>query len=190
MKRTFAIFLMLLAGAGVATAKARHPSVSAAFATARTVYVETIDGDDLTDIHLDPDTRSAILDVQDAIEDWGRYSLSRSRYDADLIVVIYKGRLVRDPNDSHTFTIPINSSSATGRNPNPNPADAAQGTNGNNSQGGVDPERDELKVYTLGANGKLKDLLWHQEQVYGLDAPNVILVKQLEGEVDKAYPKP
>jgi hypothetical protein len=190
MKHKPRIFLVLLVAAGFASAKPKHPSLPEVFETAKTVHVETLDTRDITDISLDPETRNAILDVQDAIQDWGRYSLSRSRRDADLIFVIYKGRLTRDPNDTPTLGIPRSSNSPISHSPIQNPADASQGPNSSNSPDGFDRERDELKVYSLDANGKLKNLLWHNEQVRGFDAPNLILLQQLEREIDKAYPNP
>jgi hypothetical protein len=54
----------------------------------------------------------------------------------------------------------------------------------------LDLEKDELKVYTLDPNGKLKELLWHNESVRGLDAPNLMLLKELEQEIDKNDPHP
>ena len=77
-----------------------------------------------------------------------------------------------------------------GPGPIQNPADASQATNGDASPDGFYQERDELKVYTLDANGKLKKLLWRNEQVNGLDSRSLLLVQQLEREIDKAYPNP
>lgn len=191
MKRKPAIFLMLLAAVGFASAKPKHPSLPEIFETAKTIHVEARDARDITDISLDPETRNTILDVQDAIQDWGRYSLSRSRHEADLILVIYKGRLTRDPNNTTpTLGIPRGSNNPTSHSPIQDPADASQGPNGSNSPDGFNQERDELKVYTLDANGKLKNILWHSEQIRGLDTPNLLLLKQLEREIDKEYPDP
>jgi len=192
MIRKPAIFLMLLAAAGFVLAKPKHPSLPEIFETAKTIHVEARDARDITDISLDPETRNAILDVQDGIQDWGRYTLSRSRHEADLILVIYKGRLSRDPNSSApTLGIPRTSNSPgspISHSPTQNPADASQSTPGSTSPDGLNQERDELKVYTLDPNGKLKNLLWHNEQVRGLDTPNLLLLQQLEREIDKAYP--
>src|SRR5580692_941420 len=96
MRRNLPAFVLLLAIAGPATAKSKKPSVPEAFETAHTVFVEARDDRDITDISLDPENREAILDVQSGIQDWGRYTLSRSRRDADLILVVYKGRVARD----------------------------------------------------------------------------------------------
>jgi hypothetical protein len=190
MKLKTAIFLVLLAAAEFAPAKPKHPSLPEVFETAKTVHVETLDARDITDISLDPEIRNTILDVQDAIQDWGRYSLSRSRREADLILVVYKGRLRNSSNDAPTLSIPRSSNIPTSRAPIQNPSDASQGPNGSTSPDSFNVEGDDLKVYTLGPDGKLKDMLWHRELDRGLDAPNLILLRQLEHEVDKAYPNP
>jgi hypothetical protein len=190
MKRKSTLCIMLLAAAGFAFAKAKHPSLPEVFETAKTVHVEAADARDITDISLDPETRNAILDVQDAIQSWGRYSLSRSRHEADLILVIYKGRLTRDANSVTIPSPPHSTNNPVSAGPIQNPADASQATNGEASPDGSYQERDELKVYTLDANGKLKKLLWRNEQVHGLDPRSLLLVQQLEREIDKAYPNP
>jgi hypothetical protein len=190
MERKSVVFLMLLVVAGFASAKPKHHVLPEVFETAKTVHVETIDERDITDISVDRQTRNAILDVQDGIQDWGRYTLSRSRYEADLIVVIYKGRVRSNPNQTRPLTIPLSSNNPANRNPAQDPADASEGSNGSSSPDGLDLEKDELKVYALGSDGKLKDLLWHNESERGLDAPNLILLKQLEHEIDRTYPHP
>jgi hypothetical protein len=190
MKRESVVFLMLLVVAGFATAKPKHHGLPEVFETAKTVHVETLDARDITDISVGRQTRNAILDVQDAIQDWGRYSLSRSRHEADLILVIYKGRLRSNPNETPTPTIPRSSNSPANRSPIQNPADTSEGSNGSSSPDGLDLEKDELKVYTLDPNGKLKNILWHNESARGLDAPKLVLLKQLEHEIDRTYPHP
>jgi len=189
MERKSVVFLMFLVVAGIASAKPKHHGLPEIFETAKTFHVETFDARDITDISVDRQTRNAILDVQDAIQDWGRYSLSRSRHEADLIFVLYKGRLRGNPNEA-PLTIPRSSNSPTNRSPIQNPADASEGSNGGSSPDGLDLEKDELKVYTLDPNGKLKELLWHNESVRGLDAPNLMLLKELEQEIDKNDPHP
>ena len=182
------LFLMLLFAVGFAQAKSKHPSLPEASETAKTVHVEARDARDITDISVDPDTRNAILDVQDAIEAWGRYTLSRSRHEADLILVVYKGHLTHDPNNTGTLG---SIHTPTSRSPiqNQNPADASQSSaNDNNSADGFAQEKDELKVYTLDPNNKLKGPIWTSEQIRGLETPNVLLFQRLKQEVEKAYP--
>lgn len=186
MNRKPAILLMLLFAAGFAQAKSKHPSLPEAFETAKTIHVEARDARDITDISLDPDTRTAILDLQDAIQDWGRYTLSRSRHEADLILVVYKGRLTRDPNN----TSALGPARTASRSPLQNPADASQGSTNDNNSDGFTQEKDELKVYTLDPNNKLKGPIWTSEQIRGLDTPNILLFQRLKQEIEKAYPSP
>jgi hypothetical protein len=188
MKHKLAFLLLLIATTTVGHAQnkpKKHPGLPEAFENAHTVFVETREGD-ITDITLDPQDRTAILDIQDGIQDWGRYSLSRSRIDADLIILIRKGRLQRDRPNSR---FPASSPNST-HPPIQDPADASQGSESNRSNDGFTQEKDELQVYTLQSNGKLKGPIWHSEEVRGLDSPNLLLLQRLKIEVEKAYPKP
>lgn len=187
MRWTFRAFVLLLAVAGTAaaTAKPKKPSLPEAFETASTVFVETRYAQNITDISLDPDDRKAILDVQDGIQDWGRYTLSRSRRDADLILVVYKGGLMRDqPNSGAPGSprLPI------GHSPIQDPSDASQSGTNTNSPDGLTQEKDELRVYTIQSDGKLKGPIWRGEQERGLNGPHVLLLRRLKDEVEKAYP--
>jgi hypothetical protein len=187
MRRNLPAFLLLLsiAASAPATAKPRKPSVPEAFESARTVFVEARDDRDITDISLDPDNRSAILDVQDGIQDWGRYTLSRSRRDADLILVVYRGRVVRDqPNPGAPGSLRL----PAGHSPMPDPADASQSGTNTRSPDGLAQEKDQLSVYTIQSDGKLKGPIWRSEQERGLNGPNVLLLQRLKDEVEKAYP--
>jgi hypothetical protein len=163
MRRNLPVLALLLAIAGStpAIAKPKKPSLPEAFETAHTVFVEARNDHDITDISLDPDDRNAILDVQDGIQDWGRYTLSRSRRDADLILVVYKGRVVRDqPNSATpgTLRIPVSHS------PIQDPSDASQSGTNTNSPDGLREEKDQLWIYTIQSDGKLKGPIWRSEQ--------------------------
>jgi hypothetical protein len=186
MRRKLPLFLLLVtvAASGSAFAKSKKPSVSEAFQTAHTIFVESRDGD-ITDLRLEPDDRKAILDMQDGIHDWGRYTLSRSRIDADLILVVHKGRLLRDPSSAGNLGSPRVSPSHV---PIHDPADASQGTNDNGSPDGLTREKDELRVYTIQPNGKLKGPIWSDEVDRGLNSPNILLLQRLKIYVEKAYP--
>lgn len=125
MRRNLSAFVILLAiiGSAPAIAKPKKPALPEAFNTALSVFVEARDDRDITDISLDRDDRKAILDVQDGIQDWGRYALSRSRIDADLILVVYKGRIVRDQTNSGA---PGGLRLPAGHSPVQDPSDVAQ----------------------------------------------------------------
>jgi hypothetical protein len=190
MRRNLPAFILLLAitGSAPATAKPKKPSVPEAFETAHSVFVEARDAHDITDIRLDPDDRKAILDVQDGIQDWGRYTLSRSRRDADLILVVHKGRVVRDQPNSG---VPGSLRLPVGHSPIQDPSDPSQsGTNtsSSSSSDGLTQEKDQLWVYTIQSDGKLKGPIWRDEQERGLNGPDVLLLRRLKDEVEKAYP--
>jgi hypothetical protein len=187
MKRNLAVLSLLIAtiGLGVTQAKSKkHSNLPEAFESAHTVFVETRDGD-ITDLKLDPEERTAILDIQEAIQNWGRYTLSRSRIDADLILVLRKGRVWRDQSNT---SIPGGPHPSTGHTPIQNPADASQGPGNNGSPDGLTREKDELRVYTIQSDGKLKGPLWSDEQDRGLDSPSILLFQRLKIDIEKAYP--
>ena len=179
MRRNLPAFLLLLSiiGSAPANAKPKKPSLPEAFRTALTVFVEARDARDITDISLDPGDRKAILDVQSGIQDWGRYTLSRSRLDADLILVVYKGRMMQE-----VQRLPA------GRSPIQDPSDASQSGTNTNFPDGPALEQDQLRVYQIQSDGKLKGPLWRSEEEHGLDGPDVLLLRRLADEVNKAYP--
>lgn len=159
----------------------KHSSLPAVFATAHSVFVEC-PGGDITDIHLDRGDRDAILNVQDGVEDWGRYTLSRSRLDADLIVVVRKGRLTRETSG------PASSSPISVGHPQTSIPDASNGPGSVNNPNGPTWEKDQLQVYTLQPNGKLNGPIWSRELVGGLDNPPLLLLKILRDDVEKTFP--
>jgi hypothetical protein len=87
------IAVVLLCGSALLLAQhKKKPAVSAIFQNARYVYVQALDGD-ITNPRLFPEDRQAISDVEDAIRDWHRYTLAINPSQADLIIVVRKGRL-------------------------------------------------------------------------------------------------
>jgi hypothetical protein len=60
--------------------------------TSRYVYVEAIDGD-VWNPRLLPENRKAIADLQYALQDWKRYSITAQRREAELVFVVGKGSL-------------------------------------------------------------------------------------------------
>ena len=63
-------------------------------AHARYILVTTYSGDDLTNPHVTPDDRQAVVNVQNAIKKWGRFALAYKAQDAELILLVRKGRFV------------------------------------------------------------------------------------------------
>lgn len=185
IKRNCALMWPLIVAIALVSAPAKskkHASLPGEFESAHTVFVESRYGD-ITDLKLDPDDRTAILDMQDAIQDWGRYSLSRSRRDADLILVVHKGRVWRDQS-----TIPAGPHLSTSQTPIHDPVDASQSPGTNGSPDGLTREKDELYVYTIQSDGKLKGPIWRDDLERGLNTPNILLFQRLKLDVEKAYP--
>jgi hypothetical protein len=183
MFRKLQVLLLMTVGcASTLWGKPKKPALPEQFEKAQTVFVESRNGD-ITDLRLDRDQRDAILDVQDGMRDWGRYSLASSRIDADLVLVVYRGRYFHE----RTFpsTVP-GAGTGAGRSPIQNPADASQ--NSPTDAAGTGREQDELRVYTFGQDGKLKGPIWRSQMDNGLLAPNLFLLQQLKREVEKAYP--
>ncbi len=179
---TLALFFLMFPSLPATAKKASLPEQ---FQTARTVFVET-QGGDITNLHLDPEERNAILETQEGIESWGRYELSRSRHDADLIFVVIKGHETRDvPNPNS----PSTSRNTPSRNTIPDASDASQRTPNDPGQDGFGREQDQLRVYILQPNNKLKGPIWSGQMPRGLDSPGRLLLQRLKSEVDKTYPQ-
>ena len=104
---------------------------------------------------------------------------------ADLILVVYKGRVVRDqPNSGAPGSLRL----PVGHSPIQDPSDASQSGTNTGSPNGLTREKDQLWVYTIQSDGKLKGPIWRDEQELGLNGPNVLLLRRLKDEVEKAYP--
>ena len=58
--------------------------------SAKYVLVTTYFGDNLADSRVPQADRQAVIDVQDTIRDWGRYTLVYERRGADLIILVRK----------------------------------------------------------------------------------------------------
>jgi hypothetical protein len=172
----------------LAQSKPKKPDVPAVFQNARYVYVEAVDGD-LLKPGLYPEDRQAISDVQDSIRAWNRYSIALNRNEADLVVVVRKGRLagaqVHGGISGGTRTQP-------GQAPNPDSSGGPIIQGGRSAEvgagGEVGPDVDILRIY-IQNDGKLTGTVWSREQDGGLDAPAVPLIAQLKAAVEHAYPQ-
>lgn len=179
------VWLLVL---GLAQSKPKKPEVSAVFQNARYVYVESIDGDALRP-DLFPEDRQAIYDVENSVRDWKRYALTIRRSEADLVFVVRKGRVA-----AVQPRVGISGGSRTqpGQSPNQNPDSNFPNQGGSATEVGVrsevGPEQDILRVFTLTPDGKLSGPVWSRELDGGLDAPSVMLMKQLKAAVEQAYP--
>jgi hypothetical protein len=186
-KRWIPAALFLVLTLGFDSAHAKKPSIPEEFQTAKTVFVET-QGGDITNLRLDPDDRNAILDTQEGVEAWGRYALSRSRYDADLIFVVTKGHPQRDT-PSSGFPASTSRTPQT-RSSIPDSSDASQRSPNDPTTDALKLEQDQLQVYLLQSNHKLKGPIWRGQLPRGLDSPARLLLQRLKSDVEKAYPNP
>ncbi len=179
----------------------KKPALPEVFSTAQTIFVEYKDGD-ITNLNLDRDQRDTILNVQDAIQDWGRYSLARSRRSADMVLVVFKGRL-----DNRPLSSPLPGTTRTSpgaRSPLADPSQAGNSTlndcndpssptatsNPNDPDCRFSRQKDEIRVYTLKPDGKYAGLLWSSSQQDGLNPPTLQLFRQLKNAVESSYPPP
>ena len=186
MRLEKAIALLLLALPGVALAKNKKNDLPAVFGTATYVYVESEDGDALKP-GLYPDDRRAIADVEDALHNWRRYTLTMRRSQAELVLVVRKGRLANGRVGGNLpIGTPLPPSQAPGHGPGSGPGSGGGPGVGYGAEAG--PDDDMLRVYMLNPDGQLVGPIWNRSQTDGLDAPQVALLQQLKAAVERAYP--
>lgn len=191
MKLIPSVALVLALAAPLAFAKdKKKKDVPAILNAARFVYVEAEDGD-IMNPRLFPEDREAIADVQDELKDWNRYAVALNQSDAELVMVVRKGRLVgaQAHGGGGIGTGPeLNGNYPGSRNPaDPNSRGGRVSTEvGARAEAG--PPEDMLRVYAVKPDGSRGGLLWTGAMQDGLSAPQVLLVKRLKQEVDRTYP--
>ncbi len=184
--RLIPLLLVLVPLSALAQNKTKkHANVSAAFASARYVYVQAQDGD-ITKPGLFPEDRQAISDVLDGIEAWNRYAVVISENKADLVFIVRKGRFVGIQGRGGIASGP----GLAG--PPPQNRQPGQFPDGDSVGVGteVGPPDDLLQVFTTNPEGKRIGPIWQREMKDGLDAPSVQLLRELKAEVERAYPNP
>jgi hypothetical protein len=183
MRSARLLALVLLPALAVAQnqSKKKH-SVPAAFNTAHYVWVESMDGDIYTPGLL-PADRQAIVDVQNALREWGRYVLTPDRSGAELIFVVRTGR-VAEGKASGKVGSP---NSGPVGNPNPGQQQHPIGT-GVMLGAEVGPPDDLLKVVLANSEGRGTQV-WLRSEDGGLASPGVPLFEQLKTAVDHDYPR-
>ena len=195
--RSIAILLTLVAPLALAKNK-KKDILPAVFSNARFVYVQAEDGDILKP-SLFPEDRDAIANVQEALKHWNRYSLTMHRNEADLIIIVRRGRLAAAQlhGGVGAGTPTGIGASYPGRNPagsgNPNPggnADRPDNVDAMGARGEAGPADDTLRVFSLTPEGKLSGPVWSRDMKDGLDAPDVALLRFLRDAVDHDYPPP
>ena len=193
MRHRILVALLLLALPVSAPAKTKKSDVPAVFRNATYVYVESPDGD-LYRPGLYPADRQAIADVQDALRNWNRYTLTTRRDQAELVFVVRKGRIANGT---------IGGTVSSGQPLPPNQTPRAPGQTGPAGGPGqtwpgagagleagaeVGSDDDMLRVFTLSTEGKLQAMVWNRTLTDGLDEPQLVLFEQLKAAVEKAYP--
>ena len=190
MKPRLIALIGLACVCSVAHAKNKKLEVPEVFATAHSVYVECTDGE-INKPGLTAADHEAILQVEEALREWNRYTLAPSRDKADLIIVVHKGHVVGDQDHTNLGPHP-----ATSQPPPQQPGrDAVLGGRpmepitpvGTGSE--MIAIEDLLRVYTLNEKGKLKGPVWSREMDGGLDGPTVRLVMELKAAVEITYPR-
>jgi hypothetical protein len=191
MKLITSVALALALAAPLAVAKdKKKKDVPAILNTARFVYVEAEDGD-IMNPRLFPEDREAIADVQDELKDWNRYAVALHQSDAELVMVVRKGRLVGA--QAHGG-VGIGTGPEVGGNypRSRNPADSNSRAGGVSTEIGgraeAGPPDDMLRIFAVKPDGSRGALLWTGAMQDGLSAPQLLLVKQLKQEIDRAYP--
>jgi hypothetical protein len=140
---------------------------------AKYVLVTTYAGDNLTNPHMMPDDRQAVVDVQNAIKRWGRYALAYQAKDADLILLVRKGHIVE--------TLP---GVRVGAGSNTKPTIGAEAPTD------VGDPRDMLALYDATNGGIDSAPLWRDLMKGGLNPPQMALVGEFRDAVDAAAKVP
>jgi hypothetical protein len=139
---------------------------------AKYVLVTTYQGYNLASPDVMPDDREAVVAVQNAVKKWGRYQLAYRPEDADLILLVRKGRVVATQPQMR-----VGKSSAT-----PWEVAGAVPVDAGDS-------RDMLALFesNVGLDGPA---LWRSFTAGGLDGPTLPLVQQLRKAVEESAKVP
>ena len=153
----------------------RKDQLPAILLQAQFVYVEAYDGDEF-DPRLLPQDRRAIAEVANAVQKWGRYRLTMRRSEADLVIVVRKGRLA---SATGRVGVSIDAPSSV-RIP---PSDKTQTDTHVGAGAEVGPPDDLMSVHMV-TNGDLGSPLWRKSQKDGLEAPDLKLFQNFKEEVE------
>ena len=184
MKLITSVALALILAASLGFDKDKKKSdIPAVFSTARFVYVQAEDGD-IMNPRLFPEDREAIGDVEDALHDWNRYAVTLNQSEAELVMVVRKGRLAGAE---------VMGGVGVGTGPqfggsNPRGNAGRVTTTEIGARGEVGPPDDMLRVYIVTPDGGRGAMVWSGEMKDGLNSPSLTLLRQLRQEIDHAYP--
>ena len=164
----FALALIFCSSLLLAKTKNKIPEL---VTNAKYVYVTAYNGDQFAG-NVIPADREALTDVQDALRNWGYYKIAYKPEDADIIMLVRKGRYA----SAQPGTI-IHAGS------NRRPSAEA----GANDDAANDPD-DELSVHDA-KQGVDSPPLWLGRMHDGLNAPQPRLVQQLRSAVEASLKK-
>jgi hypothetical protein len=163
------LWFVLLFLSAVSTVAQGYDPLPKLVVHAKYVLVTTYAGDDLTNPHVMPDDRQAVVDVQNAIKKWGRYALAYQAKDADLILLVRKGHLAESMPGMRI-----------GAGSNTKPGVGAEVPTD------VGDSRDMLALYDATNGGVNSAPLWRDLMKNGLNPPQMLLVGELHDAVDAA----
>jgi hypothetical protein len=171
------VFVIALTGMALAQKKNKKPVFPAWITQARYVYVTTVYGDpwlaaNFTDIPTED--RKAAFDVQDALKKWGRFVLVYRPDEADVILVVRKGKVAAATGRSTVGIRPRNPGTVT-----------TDGTLFGVEAGNPD---DVMLVYD-GKLGTDRTAALKYIEKGGLDAPDVTVVAEFRKQVEEASAK-
>jgi len=167
----FVGILALCFAACVAVAKDKN-SFPKQIVAAKYVMVTSYFGDNVADSRVPPMDRQAVINVQDAIREWGRYTVVYERKAADLILLVRKGRIA-NTNDGVGIHAGSNMPTAIG------PIYGADAG---------DPD-DMIAIYNASL-GTDTAPIWRDRMNNGLDRPEMKLIRELRKKVEAASKNP
>ncbi|HEX4486965.1 MAG TPA: hypothetical protein VH088_11890 [Terriglobales bacterium] len=168
----YVVLLLLLSSFLVAKAK-KEKAFPALITNARYVFVTTYFGNEPANTRIMPSDRRAVADVETAIQKWGRYTLAHQANDAEIIILVRKGRYAEGLAGIHVH----------GGSDQPNTTITPEV----NADGG-DPQ-DMIAVYDA-SMGIDTSPLWRGRERDGLNPPDMQLVKELRAKIEEAAKKP
>lgn len=186
MKPFKAVVLVAVLGPALVTAHAKSKKadkVPAVFKNAQYVYVQAVDGQEF-DPQLNPEDRRAIADVQDALREWNRYTLTMKRKEADFVIVVHRSRLAGADAGIHAGNNPGQVGLSVPGQPHGQPRPGV----GVSTGGEAGTPDDLFEVCQLNSEGKLNAPIWMHTRAGGLDSPDLPLFTQFRDAVDRDYP--
>jgi hypothetical protein len=183
-----AIGVLIISVAFAQTPSTKPEQVPKAILISRYVLVEAWDGD-IFNPRLLPEDRKAIVDVQNALRAWSRYTMTVKRREAELLFVVRKGRSV---------SVNGNVGGNVGSGPGESGPHDERGSTQPKAEGGIkvgvgaevgSPD-DLFYVYLVNQDGSLLGPIWMHHQKDGLDSPGIPLFKQFKESIEAASKLP